>query len=174
MHKTEVGGVYLNARDADEVAAAYRQITDSVARKAPGAPINGVLVQEMASNGVELIIGIHRDRQFGPVILCGLGGVLAELLSDVALRLCPLGRADAEAMLSELKGARLLGGFRGAAARDLKGAAAALVNLSALANDFADEIESIDINPLMVFAEGEGVKAVDALIILRNPPETVR
>ena len=90
LHKTEVGGVYLGARDSNELAAAYKQVTESVALKAPGAKINGILIQEMVNDGIELIVGMHRDRQFGPVILVGLGGVLAELLNDVSLRLCPL------------------------------------------------------------------------------------
>jgi acetyltransferase len=167
-HKTEVGGVYLGVRDSDELAAAYKQVTESVALKAPGAKINGILIQEMVNDGIELIVGMHQDRQFGPVILAGLGGVLAELLNDVSLRLCPLNALDVEDMLSELKGARLLEGFRGGAARDLKALGDALVRLSELAGDFPDEIESIDINPLAVFAEGRGIKAVDALIVLRQ------
>ena len=136
--------------------------------KAPDAKINGILIQEMVNDGIELIVGMHRDRQFGPVILVGLGGVLAELLNDVSLRLCPVDSDDVEDMLSELKGARLLRGFRGGVARDLKAVGDALVRLSELAGDFLDEIESIDINPLAVFAEGRGVKAVDALVVLRQ------
>ena len=127
----------------------------------------------MVNDGIELIVGMHRDRQFGPVILVGLGGVLAELLNDVSLRLCPLDSADVEDMLSELKGSRLLRGFRGGVARDLEALGDALVRLSELAGDFP-EIESIDINPLAVFAEGRGVKAVDALIVLRQSTGEVR
>jgi acetate---CoA ligase (ADP-forming) len=117
---------------------------------------------------------MHRDRQFGPVILVGLGGVLAELLNDVSLRLCPVDSADVEDMLSELKGSRLLRGFRGGVARDLEALGDALVRLSELAGDFSDEIESIDINPLTVFAEGRGLKAVDALVVLRQSTAEVR
>ncbi len=137
----------MPSRDADEVAAAYKHVTESVALKAPGAKINGILLQEMVNDGIELIVGMHRDRQFGPVILVGLGGVLAEILNDVALRLCPLDVLDVEDMLSELKGARLLRDFRGGVARDVKAVGDALVRLSELAGDFPDEIESIDINP---------------------------
>ena len=127
--------------------------------KAPDAKVNGILIQEMINDGIELIVGMHRDRQFGPVILVGLGGVLAELLNDVSLRLCPVDSDDVEDMLSELKGARLLRDFRGRVSRDLKAVGDALVRLSELAGDFLDEIESIDINPLAVFAEGRGVKS---------------
>ena len=171
-HKTEVGGVYLGVRDSSELVAAYNQVTESVAKNAPHATINGVLIQEMVKDGLELIVGMHRDPQFGPVILCGLGGVLTELLNDVSMRLCPLNCLDVEDMLSELKGLRLLQGFRGGAARDIKAVGDALVRLSELSGDFPDEIESIDINPLAVFAEGQGVKVLDALVVLRQSPET--
>lgn len=167
-HKTEVGGVYLGARDGHEVAMAYKQVIESVAVQAPNASINGVLIQEMVNDGIELIIGMHRDPQFGPVMMCGLGGVLAELLNDVALRLWPLTATNVAEMLSELKGSRLLRGFRGGAARDLKAVGEAMERLLELVGDFPDDIESIDINPLAVFAEGQGVKAVDALVVLRR------
>jgi acetyltransferase len=126
----------------------------------------------MVEDGLELIVGMHRDPQFGPVMLCGLGGVFAELLNDVSMRLCPLDCLDVEEMLSQLKGSRLLQGFRGGVARDIKAVGDALVRLSELSGDFPDKIESIDINPLAVFAEGRGVKALDALVVLQQSPET--
>ena len=130
---------------------------DSITRKAPQATINGVLIQKMVGDHLELIVGMQRDPQFGPAILCGFGGVMAELLNDVSLRLCPVDALDAEDMLAKLKGAELLRGYRGVPARDLKAVGDVLVKLSQLSVDFSEEIDSIDINPLAVFAEGKGV-----------------
>ena len=172
-HKTDVGGVRLGIRNSAGLASAYGQIIDSITRKAPRAAVNGVLVQPMVGDHIELIVGMQRDPQFGPAILCGFGGVTAELLNDVSLRLCPLNARDAEGMLSKLKGAGLLSGYRGAPASDLKAVGDVLVKLSQLSVDFSTEIESIDINPLAVFSEGKGVQALDALIVLRQPPNDV-
>jgi acetyltransferase len=172
-HKSEVGGVRLGIRNSAELESAYRQIMDSVSRKAPSAAINGVLVQPMIGEHIELIVGMQRDPQFGPAILCGFGGVTAEILKDVSLRLCPLSACDADNMLAKLKGAGLLNGYRGAPPSDLKAVSDVLVKLSQLAVHFSAEIESIDINPLAVFSVGEGVRALDALIVLRQPPGEV-
>ena len=172
-HKTDVGGVHLGIRNSAELESAYKQIIDSVTRKAPQAAIDGVLVQKMVGDHVELIIGMQRDPQFGPAILCGFGGVMAELMNDVSLRLCPLDALDAEDMLAKLKGAKLLRGYRGAPPSDLTAVSDVLVKLSQLSIDFSDEIDSIDINPLAVFSAGKGVQALDALIVLRPPPNNV-
>ncbi|MET0501778.1 MAG: acetate--CoA ligase family protein [Candidatus Binatia bacterium] len=169
-HKSEVGGVRLGIRNSAELESAYRQIMDSVSRKAPSAAINGVLVQPMIGEHIELIVGMQRDPQFGPAILCGFGGVTAEILKDVSLRLCPLSACDADNMLAKLKGAGLLNGYRGAPPSDLRAVSDVLVKLSQLAVHFSAEIESIDINPLAVFSVGEGVRALDALIVMRQPP----
>ncbi|MBI4524962.1 MAG: acetate--CoA ligase family protein, partial [Deltaproteobacteria bacterium] len=125
-----------------------------------------VLVQEMVNGGIEMILGIHNDQQFGPVVLCGFGGILAELLHDVSIRLCPVGERDAREMVSELKAASVLKGYRGEPARDLEGVIGLIVALSRLACDLMPEmVQTVDINPLMVFDKGKGVKAVDALIV---------
>lgn len=172
-HKTDVGGVHLGIRNSAELESGYEQMIDSITQKAPQAAIDGVLVQKMVGDHVELIVGMQRDPQFGPAILCGFGGVMAELLNDVSLRLCPLDALDAEGMLAKLKGAKLLRGYRGVPPSDLTAVSDVLVKLSQLSIDFSEEIASIDINPLAVFAAGKGVQALDALIVLRPPPDNV-
>jgi len=168
MHKTEVGGVLLGIRNPQELEVAYGQILEAVNRRFPQAKINGVLVQEMVEGGIEMIVGMHQDPQFGPVILCGFGGILAELLRDTSMRLCPLSQRDAKEMVSELKGFSVLTGYRGVVRRDLDGVIGVILSLSRLACDLvAGMIQTVDINPLMVFPEGQGVKAVDALVVTR-------
>ena len=164
-HKTDVGGVRLRIRSPRELEFAYEEVLKATSTNAPRARIEGVLIQEMVENGLEMILGMHQDPQFGPVLLCGFGGVLAELLQDTSLRLCPLDEGDAEAMLSELKGFQVLMGYRGGGKKDLKSVTDVLHGLSCLSLDFMSEIETIDINPLMVFPDGQGVKVADALIV---------
>jgi acyl-CoA synthetase (NDP forming) len=122
----------------------------------------------MVSGGVETIAGISRDPQFGPVLMLGLGGVLVEALGAVAWRICPIGPAEARAMIHEVKGlARILGGYRGLPKADIEALVDTLVRLSRLAVWAKDEIASLDINPLAVLPEGQGVVALDALIVPR-------
>jgi acetyl-CoA synthetase len=159
-HKTEVGGVRLGLRDASAVIDAS---TDLLAISlAPPAVKRGLLVQPMAPPGVELIVGLRRDPQFGPAVLVGFGGVLAEALDDVAVRLAPLTRTEAAAMLEELRGARLLHGFRGRPGVDLEAVAALVVAVTELgASD--PTIAEIDLNP--VVATPAGVTVLDALVL---------
>src|SRR3954465_5004536 len=132
------------------------------------ARIAGVSVQEMVGDGVEVIVGVSRDPQLGPVLLFGSGGVMVEGYNDVALRRCPITRSEAQAMIAEVKGARLLQGFRGRPAADLEALADALVRVSYLAMHLEGQLAELDINPLMVLPSGRGVKAVDALVVLRG------
>ena len=125
-------------------------------------------VQEMVRDGVEVIIGVTCDPQLGPVLLFGSGGVLVEVYNDVSLRRCPITRAEAEAMITQVKGARLLRGFRGRPAADLTALADSLVRVSHLAMHMEGHLAELDINPLMVLPRGQGVKAVDALVVLRG------
>ena len=165
-HKTEVGGVALNLADAAAVrAAAERMLTDIPAR-APGARIDGVLVTPMAAAGVELIVGSQRDPVLGPMVMVGLGGVLAEVMKDVALARAPVTPAEARAMLRRLKGAQMLDGVRGAAPADIDAVADTVSRLSVLAAANADTIDSIEINPLL--ARPDGAVALDALILPRE------
>jgi acetate---CoA ligase (ADP-forming) len=135
---------------------------------APQARIVGVSVQEMVGDGVEVIIGVSCDPQLGPVLLFGSGGVMVEVYNDVALRRCPITRWEAQAMIAEVKGARLLQGFRGRPAADLEALADTLVRVSHLAMHLEAHLAEFDINPLMVLPSGQGVKAVDALVEFRG------
>jgi acyl-CoA synthetase (NDP forming) len=132
------------------------------------ARITGVSVQEMVRDGVEVIVGVSCDPQLGPVLLFGTGGVMVEVYNDVALRRCPITRAEAEAMIAEVKGARLLQGFRGRPVADVEALADTLVRVSHLAMHLEGHLAELDINPLMVLPSGQGVKAVDALVVLRG------
>ena len=167
-HKTEAGAVRLNLGDAAQVRTAYDEILASAKAYAPQAQIIGVSVQEMVGEGVEVIIGVSCDPQLGPVLLFGSGGVMVEVYNDVALRRCPITRSEAQAMIAEVKGARLLQGFRGRPAADLEALADTLVRVSYLAMHFEGHLAELDINPLMVLPSGQGVKAVDALVVLRG------
>jgi acetyltransferase len=167
-HKTEARVVRLGLRDAREVEAAFAQVMANATAYNPRAAINGVLVQEMVSDGVEVIIGVSYDNQLGPVLLFGTGGVLVEVYNDVALRLCPITRSEALRMVSEVKGAKLLQGFRGRPAADMDALADTLVQVSHLAVSLEGTLAELDINPLMVLPAGRGVKAVDALAVFRG------
>ena len=167
MHKTEAKAVKLNLRNADEVKAAFNEIMANSKKFAPNAEIKGILVQEMAPAGREVILGVSVDPEFGPTIMFGLGGVMVEVLRDVSMRVVPVSRFDAEAMLKEIKGKKLLGPFRGMAEADTEAIIDAILKLSKLAEDLSDTISEIDINPLVVFEKGRGAKALDALVTLK-------
>ena len=168
LHKTEAGVVRLGLRDADDVREAYGQIMANAAGYAPNAAISGVLVQEMVTGGVEVIVGIAYDAQLGPMLLFGSGGVMVEVYNDVALRRCPITRSEALDMVAEVKGAKLLRGFRGQPPADIDALADTLVRVSHLAVQLEGQLAELDINPLMVLPAGQGVKAVDALMVLQR------
>ena len=156
-HKTEAGAVKLDLRDEAALRAACGAMT---------AARNGFLVQPMLKGGVELVVGVKRDPQCGPVLLVGMGGVLVEVLRDTALALAPVGKAEARRMLESLKGYKLLTGYRGAPAANLDAVCEAIARISEFAADHADDIEEIDVNPLL--ARPDGAVALDALIVLRG------
>jgi acetate---CoA ligase (ADP-forming) len=164
LHKSDVGGVILDVRGPAEAAEAYRRVVGSVRALAPGARIDGVLVSPMVSDGTETIIGVNHDPVFGPIVMFGLGGVFVASIRDVTFRLAPFPPAEARRMLSEIRGRAVLEAPRGAGQRDLDALAAALSALSVYADEHRNDIQSIDVNPLMVLAEGAGVLAVDAVI----------
>ena len=168
LHKTEAGALRLDIRDAEMLRLAYDEILRNAREYAPSADLRGVLVQETVRGGVEVIVGVTQDPQLGPVLLYGLGGVLVELMSDVAHRVCPITRWDAQEMVDEVKGSRLLKGFRGRRWGDISALLDTLMKLSDLAVNLRDRVQEIDINPLAVLPEGEGVKAVDALVTISN------
>jgi acetyltransferase len=168
LHKTEAGVVRLGVRDAAQVHTAYADILARAAAYAPKATVSGVLVQEMVTEGVEVIVGVSYDAQLGPTILFGSGGILVEVYNDVALRRCPITQAEAYTMLSDVKGARVLHGFRGQPAADIEALTQALVHVSHLAVQLDGRLAELDINPLLVLPAGRGVKAVDALVVFKG------
>ena len=169
-HKTEAGLVMLGLNDESAVRAAYQEVMSNAkaaSGEAGGAGINGVLVQEMVSDAVEVIVGVSYDSQLGATLLFGTGGLMVEVYNDVALRLCPIDESDALEMITEVKGARLLQGFRGRPAADIAALAATLVGVSHLGAQLEGSLAELDINPLMVMPAGQGVKAADAMAIFR-------
>ena len=145
--------------DADAVRAAFAEVTANARGYDANARVDGALVQEMVAGGVETIVGVSYDAQLGPILLFGTGGVMVEVYNDVALRLCPITREDALEMIDEVKGARLLRGFRGAPAADVDALADVLVNVSQMATQLEGSLGELDINPLMVLpgrTGGEG------------------
>jgi acetyltransferase len=163
-HKSDVGGVALKLTDSAAVRDAYGRILNEVSRRASRAKINGVVVQRMANEGVEMILGVKRDPLFGPVVLCGFGGILVEVLQDVAVGIPPLSRAQADDMLKRLRGFAILCGARGKPPADIDALCGAIVGLSRLASSLGDQLAGLDINPLIVLPRGNGVVAVDALV----------
>ncbi len=168
LHKSEVGAIRRNLSSREEVQKSYNEMLEAVKVRFPEVDIQGVLGQKMAREGLEVIVGFSRDPQFGHVFIFGMGGILVEVLRDVSMRLAPLGPADAEEMLDEIRSAALLRGFRGSPNADRGAIVDVLLRLSQLAADLGDEIEAVDINPLIVYPQGEGTVAVDALVIRRK------
>lgn len=163
IHKSDSGGVKLNLKNATQVGNAYSEILASIKKHNPVARIHGVSVQKMARPGIEIIIGMTKDAQFGPVLMFGLGGVLVEVLKDVAFRIVPLAKRDAREMIREIKGYPLLEGYRGQEPADIE----FLEDLILKVSDFVQnnpEIKELDLNP--IFAYKNRAVAVDARVIL--------
>lgn len=169
IHKSDAGGVKLGLANASQVGRAYSEIMASIRQKLPEARIIGVSVQKMARPGIEVIIGMSKDPQFGPVLMFGLGGILVEVLKDVAFRIVPLTRKDAAEMLREIKGYAILQGYRGQEPASVP----ALEELIVKVSDFIEQnpqIKELDLNP--IFAYKDGAIAVDARIILEESAES--
>jgi acyl-CoA synthetase (NDP forming) len=163
VHKSDSGGVRLGLANAVQVGKAYSEIISAIKKHNPKAKIEGISVQKMAHPGVEVIIGMTKDEQFGPVLMFGLGGILVEVLKDVSFRIIPLTKRDASQMIKEIKGYPLLEGYRGQEPADIPFLEALIIKVS----DFIDknpEIKELDLNP--VFAYKDGAVAVDARVIL--------
>jgi acetyltransferase len=169
LHKTEAGVVRLHLQDSGSVRDAYGALMANAKRHAPNAVIEGISVQEMVDGGIEVIVGISYDPQLGPVLLFGLGGITVEVYKDIALRRCPVNRAVALEMLADIKGAALLRGFRGQRTVDVDALTGVLVRVSEMAVQLEGHVAEVDINPLIVLPTG--VKAVDALVILKSAKE---
>ncbi|MBU2534871.1 MAG: GNAT family N-acetyltransferase [Chloroflexi bacterium] len=165
-HKTDVGGVILDLNSKNEVKTAFNTIKDKLAAIGRESEMEGVTIQKMITGGVEIIAGVTQDPTFGPLIMFGLGGVQAELLKDIVLRLHPLTELDASEMVSSIKMASLFEGFRGAPPSDIQAMQDLLLRLSAMVEDIP-QIAELDFNPVKVMAKGEGYRVVDARISLK-------
>ncbi|HXW02300.1 MAG TPA: acetate--CoA ligase family protein, partial [Candidatus Nitrosotenuis sp.] len=165
LHKTDVGGVKVGIDNDKDVKKTFNDMYKRLSKK-KGVEVKGVLLEKMVPKGVELIVGLQVDPQFGPVIMVGLGGVMTEVFKDVAFRMLPITTADAKSMLDELKGSKILKGFRGSKPIDMDMLAKALVQIGKLGVDNAEYVNSIDFNPVVVYPKSYYV--VDAKIILGN------
>jgi acetyl-CoA synthetase (ADP-forming) len=163
IHKSDVGGVMLNLKDAKDVRKAYKQIMENVKKHKKDAEIVGVLVQEMAPPSTEVIVGAIKDPQFGHALMFGLGGVFVEVLKDVTFRIAPINEEEAHEMIGEVKAYPLLKGYRGMPQADIEAIVQILLNTSRLVSEHP-EIKELDLNPIMVYEKG--AKTVDARIIL--------
>lgn len=168
LHKSDVGGVKLNINSENEVLSAYNEILNSVKIHKPNAKINGILMQKMLPKGMEVIIGVNNDAQFGPMVLVGLGGVFVEVFKDVSLYPAPLNKKEAYKMISELKAYKMLTGYRGEKPCDLEALVDMIVKISIFADKNKNSLSEIDINPLFVYPEGMGVGVADALVVLKE------
>lgn len=165
LHKSDVGGVKLNIQGGEAAREAYRQIMKNVIEKRPDARINGILMVPMLKQGVEMIIGVNNDPQFGPMVMVGMGGVFVEVFKDVALYPAPVNKQEAMDMLKSLKSYKLLTGYRGSRPCDLEALCQTITGISCYAAANQDVLKELDINPLFVYPEGEGVGVADALIV---------
>ncbi len=167
-HRSDIGAVKANLKTKEDVAAAYAEIMMRAKQAKPGADIEGMLVQPMIQGVAELILGVSRDPQLGPIVLLGTGGIFVEILRDAVLRFPPLSLQECRAMIDGLRGKKLLEGARGNPPGDVDALARAIQGLARLAGDLGDQIEEIDLNPVIVRAQGQGVVAVDGLVVTRK------
>jgi acyl-CoA synthetase (NDP forming) len=165
QHKTEAGCVFIGIGSKEQVKDTYTKLIKNAGAYNSDALIDGVLIQEMAEKGLEIIVGMKKDPQFGPVIMAGSGGIYVEVFKDIALRLLPVDRYEAERMLTETKVYQILNGARGKT-YDMDKLIEVLLGISRLVQE-NDAIEEIDINPFFVYEKGKGGKGVDALIKVR-------
>ena len=166
-HKSDIGGVLLNVMNAEELRCAAGKVMAAARSSHPELRLNAVLVSGMVSGGVEMMIGVVNDPAFGPVVVLGMGGVLAEVLHDVTYRIAPFGLDAARQMTRELRASAMLDGVRGQPPADRTALAETLVKVSRLAWQLKDRVAEMDINPLLVRHGGQGTVALDALVVLR-------
>ena len=167
IHKSDIGGVKINLQDSEAVRDAYDLMMMRITRLMPDSSLEGVYVEEMASKGREVILGMSRDPQFGPMMMFGLGGIFVEVMKDVSFNLAPITKDEAMQMLEATKSYEYLSGIRGQAAVDIESVAIALQRMSQLATDFP-QIKEMDINPFIVGTIGVQSVAADARITLSN------
>jgi acetyl-CoA synthetase (ADP-forming) len=162
-HKSDVGGVKVNLKNSDDVRKAFNEIITSAKKHKPDAKIEGVLVQNMAPSGREIIVGVTKDRQFGPLVMFGLGGIFVEVLKDVSFRLPPISKNEAMKMMAEIKGYPILKGVRGSEPADLDSVADIIAKTSKMVMEIP-EISELDMNPIFVY--NKGLMVVDARIVM--------
>jgi len=170
-HKSDAGCVITGVRDEQGVRAAYNTVMKNARAYSETARVDGVLVQEMVEGGTEVMVGVSSDPHYGKTIVFGLGGVFVEVLDDVALRILPIEIPDAEHMIEEIKGKKILEGARGQKRRDIPALAETIRRIGELGWDLRERVVEMDVNPLVVFEEGKGVKALDALMVLGEKQE---
>lgn len=168
LHKSDAGGVKVNLKNTEEIRSAFKTIMDNAKAYKADANIHGVVIQEMAPWGTEVILGSVNDPTFGPTMMFGLGGIFVEVLKDVTFRVAPVSQGQAMRMLGEIRGAPILAGVRGEAPRDREKLADTVTRYATMILDLADEISESDANPVLVYEEGKGVKVVDARVILKK------
>jgi acetyltransferase len=171
LHKSDAGGVVVGIENCESARKAYHQIMSGAKNYNPDAVINGVLVEKMATAGVEVILGMNRYPVFGPLLMCGLGGIFVELFQDVVFRLAPIQRNEARRMVRSIRGFKLFQGFRGKPKADIESIERAMVRLSEMVMNHP-EISEMDINPLLVHTEGQGATVADCRIILKQTDGT--
>ncbi len=167
-HKTEAGGVALNIKDAAAASAAFDRIIAASREYAPEADLHGILVQPMAAPGIEMILGVTRDRDFGPTLMVGFGGVHVEVLRDIVFSPAPVSPSEAHAMLRRLRAFPLLEGVRGSAAADIDALVALISHVSEIAVAMGENLQELDLNPVLVHPAGQGCSLLDALILLSS------
>jgi acyl-CoA synthetase (NDP forming) len=169
LHKSDVGGVKTDINSSSEVKAAFKEIVRNVKKAKKDARIEGIYIQKMESKSFEFVVGGARDRQFGPTVMFGMGGIYVELYKDVSFRLAPVSDEDAETMLDEIRAAPLLKGFRGSRPLDSAAIISVIQKVGSMLSNI-QAIDSIDINPLLVYEKG--CKAVDVRVVL-TPSEPI-
>ena len=168
VHKSDAGGVRLKIRTAEQAKKAFKDITENAKKYKPDAHINGILIEQMARGGVEVILGSFRDPKFGPICMFGLGGVFVEALKDVTFRLAPMWETSAENMIRSIKAYTVLKGIRGNPPSDIKATELCILRLSQMVSNHP-EISELDINPLIIYPEGKGCVVADSRILLSRP-----
>jgi acyl-CoA synthetase (NDP forming) len=165
LHKSDAGGVRLRINSTEEAERGFSDIIQNAKAYKPSALIRGILIQEMARDGVEVILGSTRDPRFGPICMFGLGGIFVEAMKDVTFRLAPMWETSAENMIRSIKAYRVLQGIRGRPPADIKAAKLCILRLSEMVSNHP-EIAELDINPLILYPEGQGCVVADARIVL--------
>lgn len=168
LHKSDAGGVILNIRDEEELKAEFEKLVAEVGRREPSAKVVGILIEKMVPPSTEVIVGGIRDRQFGPSIMFGIGGIFTEIYDDVAFRVAPIDKIDALNLVHELKGSKILEGTRGKPPADLDSIVSVLINASNLMMEH-DAISQLDLNPVIVYSDS--VCAVDSRIVIGQTEE---